>query len=133
MSKEIEQIILGLIDRANEYEPLLGRRGVSASQDIWNVIVALRGPDTGPDSHALKLLTTARIRRIVGILEYNPVSCFSTDPLNVEQIATRNLLLSKAPSHFAMHFQVAIRVLKRLGYDVPDKELTFHTTIHAEI
>jgi hypothetical protein len=95
---------------------------------LWAIITALRGPDT-KDDDILKDLTTARIRGILG-LENNSV-VVHYEPLTDAEIVKRTALLNQrltplwCGDHFAEHFRNAVMGLKTLGYDVPDKELSF--------
>lgn len=107
---------------------------VSDDDPFWSVVSALRGPDVpnnavhNPKSaekwDKLKDLTTARLRGILGMSDCN--LDIRTKPLSEVEIHLRNKLLDWAGSgHFKTHFVNAIYVLRRSGYEVPEKEAEF--------
>jgi hypothetical protein len=95
----------------------------------WDIITALRGPDT--DIHnSLKELTTCRLRGILGLDEGSRYAISAPSPLDEREIRYRNYLLDthnkQFGSHFLNHFTCAMESAKALGYNVPDAELDFH-------
>ena len=97
------------------------REGQDAT-NLWDILTALRGPDVTPlltevEQLRLKKLTTARIRRIVGLfLQY---AMTTTVPLTEKECTERDLLLIKAPEHFRSHYFDAVRAIKMVyGYDL---------------
>ena len=97
----------------------------AGEQYIWNIVAALRGPDTGDD--LLKEKTTARVRAILlGEKSGGWIngSFFNGHPLSEDQIKARNELLTKRGMfHLLVHFEWAMQGLSKLGYSVPEAEL----------
>ena len=92
---------------------------------VWNVLTALRGPDS--DNDELKDLTTRRLRYMV--FPHGLVGLNREEPLSTKEVLHRNQLLENDKFHFKYHFQDALRAAKYLGYDVPDNELSFEIAV----
>ena len=129
--KAITKILRELLSKTREKKKETRDKNLEDTNNdsaLWAIVTALRGPDTIDDSR-LKSLTTGRIRGILG-LECNSVAV-TYEPLTDEEIIQRNNLLDERKTkgwiedHFAEHFKNAMRGLKTLGYDVPEKELSF--------
>ena len=100
-----------------------------ADSFLWDVLTALRGPDTwAPGASGLKGDTTARIRAFalpnVAKSVFTPAA-FSTasgrflaSSLNGKSQLGEGALFST--SHFGSHVRDAINALKTLGYRVPE-------------
>jgi len=82
---------------------------------LWDVILALRGPDDCPK---LKPLTAARIRGILG-MEKGLGPTVRSLPLRDNEVTRRDLLLFRHSEHYREHFGRAMRGLHMLGYTVP--------------
>lgn len=83
--------------------------------EVWAILSALRGPDSGNDE--LKYLTTARIRAVLGLQVCGLMVNYH--PLNDEQKVERDRLLSRASPHFTRHYQEAVvEIRKAKGYDL---------------
>jgi hypothetical protein len=93
-----------------------------ASEDLWNIVTALRGPDN--DHNHLKELTTQRIRAAIGLREGFTGGVFLARPsaLSTDEIATRNRYFETdelIEHHFKVHYYRAVDAISRLyGYDV---------------
>jgi len=135
-----EDALEELLKRAKKKYPL---NPDARNMSLWSILTALRGPDQTTltvqknagkvvitmDPDKLKELTTSRIRSIIG-LDHNGLAVkvgIRSKPLTDEEIAHRNRLMNRFDKHFATHFIAAMKELKGLGYDVPDKELDFAT------
>lgn len=94
--------------------------------ELWDIVSALRGPDhetTGMLSEsALKDMTTARIRSMVGLSDELPI-VVNHGPLSNEQAAQVRLMLynkqSSGSRHFDAHVHRAIRAIQRVGLARP--------------
>jgi hypothetical protein len=101
-----------------------------AGEFVWDILSALRGPDTNIESSdRLKELTTGRIRSfVIGYVPGRGIS-IRTESLSAEEITERNSLLEESKkqfgSHFANHFEWALKALQNLGFKVPTEEFDF--------
>jgi hypothetical protein len=82
------------------------------SFDLWAILTALRGPDSG--DHELKQATTSRLRHAIGLREYKSGSFLgyfytSQDPL------TRTIYAYDKSVHFVTHFNSAVDVLDKFN------------------
>lgn len=115
------EIIRELCDRVEDSE----LSEITQERILWNILTALRGPDTW-DSSDLKSLTTARVRGILGVSPNCGAVC-NYLKLPTETLALRDkLLYMEDPipfnlSHFRYHFDAALRGLQQLGYDNVDE------------
>ena len=82
---------------------------------LWDVILALRGPDDCPE---LKPFTAARIRGILG-MDKGLGPMVRSLPLRDIEVQRRDWLLSTHSEHYEEHFERAMRGLHLLGYVVP--------------
>lgn len=91
-------------------------RKCETEEQLWFVLTALRGPDSG--DKILKYLTTGRIRSIIGINGTDLSICVNDYSLTGHKIKMRNLLLLDELLHFRIHFYDAIKILENIGYDI---------------
>jgi len=82
------------------------------SSDLWAILTALRGPDSGNDE--LKRATTSRLRHAIGLREYESGPFWghfhtSQDPL------TRTIYAYDKSVHFVTHFNSAVDTLDKFN------------------
>ena len=78
------------------------------SVDLWAILTALRGPDSG--DYAVKQATTARLRHVIGLREYNSDSFlryFTTSPEPLMKCQHGD----GKSVHFVSHFNHAVETL----------------------
>lgn len=90
------------------------------SSQLWNILSALRGPDTG--SVALKQITTGRVRASIGLRpgDGGLYTVFKR-PLNLteRQIRSEELHKDETQSHFREHYEKAVCAIHNLlDYDL---------------
>lgn len=115
----------------------LASRNITTEQ-FQKIISALRGPDAieGKDgereTHALKQLTTARIRAIVVPGYYGDVRVAKLSPMEMK---LRDVMLEYAPQHFQSHYREAVKAIKQIfNYDLIkeqpyDRESKGHSSV----
>jgi len=99
--QEAKQLLERLVDFMNSKSDM-------PSLDLWNILTALRGPDSEDDF--LKNKTTARIRGAIGL---DPRGLFFR--VSTEKPCTLNFNEMDAQDHFRIHYNNAIRSLKKFG------------------
>jgi hypothetical protein len=92
---------------ASVVEVLNGPDTIEAKH-LWNVLTALRGPDT--DDYALKLNTTSKIRGAIG-LKSNSTGAFVSYEALPDSPDSAFALANRGGFHFADHFKMAVESL----------------------
>lgn len=97
----------------------LNNRTREESRQLWDVLSALRGPDSD-DSHMLKDVTTARLRGAIGLRQQSFAVVSYSEPIykDVSGWDMSDSLKNShnAQHHFAKHYSNAVQALKALGY-----------------
>lgn len=86
--------------------------GDEESADLWNILTALRGPDSG--NNELKQATTSRLRHVIGLREYNYDSFlryFTTSPEPLMKCQHGD----GKSVHFVSHFNSAVDALDKFN------------------
>lgn len=87
------------------------------SRHLWNVLTALRGPDS--DNTTLKEVTTARIRGVVGMaIQFNNTGAVVSDDRSLlPELETDHKSYSREPTrHFQFHYGLAAKALRYFGF-----------------
>jgi hypothetical protein len=77
----------------------------AAREHVWNVLTALRGPDS--DNYNVKCVTTSRLRGALGL---------SGEDLAIVHYGTPAEKAEDVNYHFNIHYERALEALKALGY-----------------
>jgi len=87
--------------------------GDQESVNLWGVLTALRGPDSGNDE--IKGLTTSRLRHDIGLREYSN-EFYGYFLTNAQPLVAYKGDISPASAslHFVSHFNEAVRSLQNL-------------------
>lgn len=86
--------------------------GDQESVDLWAILTALRGPDSGDDE--LKQATTSRLRHAIRLREYESGPFWSHFCTSQGPLTKINYSSDKSP-HFVGHFNSAIEVLQKFN------------------
>jgi hypothetical protein len=113
------QTLRGILDKL---DAVLNGPDMNLASQLWDVLTALRGPDsTASRRSEIKYATTAVIRRVAfpktAAINDNMIpAVFSSDSLNAQEIRTNELVLTgevdKAMGwHFDHHARIAFQAL----------------------
>ena len=80
----------------------------NAAVALWNIVTALRGPDVSDFDCNLKDVTTARIRRDIGMKKYGAFGAFVADDDNLPTN------VNAAMGHFGKHVAFAVEAIRTL-------------------
>ena len=101
-----KRLIDELVKFLNEPDPYPNFRARTA---VWNVLTALRGPDS--DNYVVKTRSTSALRGAIGLTGYG---------LTIAVVRKKPLVRSAGDvsNHFNLHYVNAVDALRALGYKV---------------
>jgi len=114
LKKKARKLIIDLIQFVNNHEENSQLRRPYA-RAVWNIITALRGPDS--DNDEMKAQTTQNIRGAIGLAEINSCGAFTghATPKGIED-AFGYSVKTNEKKHFIKHYKYAVESLLELGF-----------------
>lgn len=85
----------------------------TAARNLWNILTALRGPDS--DNTTVKQYTTAQIRYLVGEISKTPFAHTNVGAIVQEFKPTQFGKHKDTNDHFRAHIRYALEALHEIG------------------
>ena len=109
-ARKVISLVVDIINQVNTGG--LGWDNPNYARDVREIISAIRGPDED-DAYRTKRMTTAVIRKLIGITENSNIDiAFPDDDLTLKNVT----LDFQSEGHFSYHIWRAKKALISLGY-----------------
>lgn len=115
LETEYKQRAKKIIDDAVALFNAIDSNAYFPGRNLWNVLTALRGPDS--EDQELKRKTTSNLRGAIGMDQFTTNTGAIVTKDNVLELEEQDdLMRTERTSHFGYHYRMATKALKYFGY-----------------